>query len=281
MLSRLFVLTAIAALLALMVALPASASTAHKKRGHARMTSNSTQVVVPRGQPVQVAFAVDLTGLTSGFATSLGNAVQMAVEAQPAIRGFPIQINVVNTPCGDSTADLTAAASIVANARNAAVLGPFCSTADAVALPLFEPADLVTISGSTTDPSLPNYGPSVFNSVAVPDGCCPYVDQFDPWYAIVVTLPSDLAWQQAYSLEFGSAPTAFADLYFDAAGLLIRNLQNISSVDGSGNLVINRVGLAQAVRDTTRYQGVTCTITLVPATGYRLNDPTALSRCAD
>ena len=244
-------------------------------------TSNSTQVVVPRGQRVQVAFAIDLTGLTSGFATSLGNAVQMAVEAHPAIRGFPIQINVVNTPCGDSTADLTAAASIVANARNAAVLGPFCSTADAVALPLFEPADLVTISGSTTDPSLPNYGPSVFNSVAVPDGCCPYVDQFDPWYAIVVTLPSDLAWRQAYSLEFGSAPTAFADLYFDAAGLLIRNLQNVSSIDGSGNLVINRAGLAQAVRDTTRYQGVTCTITLVPATGYRLNDPTALSRCAD
>jgi len=280
MFSKFSVLSAIA-LLALTVALPASAATAHKKRAHIQKTSNSTQVVVARGEPVQVAFAVDLTGLTSGFATSLGNAVQMAVEAQPAIRGFPIQINVVNTPCGNSTADLTAAATIVANAQNAAVLGPFCSTADAVALPLFEPADLVTISGSTTDPSLPNYGPSVFNSVAVPDGCCPYVDQFDPWYETVVTLPSDLDWRQAYSLQFGTAPTAFADLYFDAAGLLIRNLQNDSSIDGSGNLVINRAALAQAVRDTTKYQGVTCTITLVPATGYRLNDPTALSRCAD
>jgi len=236
--------------------------------------------VVPRGQPVQAAFAADLTGLTSGFATSLGNAVQMAVEAHPAIRGLPIQMNVVNTPCGDSTADLTAATSIVANTQNAAVLGPFCSTADAVALPVYEAADLVTISGSTTDPSLPNYGPSVFNSVAVPDGCCPYVDQFDPWYAIVVTLPSDLAWQQAYSLEFGSAPTAFADLYFDAAGLLIRNLQNVSSIDSSRNLVINRATLAEAVRNTTKYQGVTCTITLDPATGNRINDPTALSHCA-
>jgi hypothetical protein len=29
-----------------------------------------------------------------------------------------------------------------------------------------------------------------------------------------------------------------------------------------------------------RGQGVSCTITLDPATGNRLNDPTALSRCA-
>ena len=280
MFSKFFVLSAIAAL-ALVVAFPASANTAHRKRAHIRISSSSTQVVVPRGQPVQAAFAADLTGLTSGFATSLGNAVQMAVEAHPAIRGLPIQMNVVNTPCGDSTADLTAATSIVANTQNTAVLGPFCSTADAVALPVYEGADLVTISGSTTDPSLPNDGPSVFNSVAVPDICCPFfVDEFGPWYATVMTLPSDLEWRQAYSLEFGSAPTAFADLYFDAASLVIRNLQDVSGVDGSGNLVINRAALAQAVRDTTKYQGVTCTITLEPTTGYRIDDPIALSRCA-
>ncbi len=121
----------------------------------------------------------------------------------------------------------------------------------------------------------------MFNSVAVPDSCCPYVDQFDPWYAVVLTLPSDLDWQQAYSQEFGTAPVAFADLYYDAAGLLIRDLQNTSSIDGGGNLVINRAALAQAVRTTAKYQGVTCTITLKPTTGYRINDPTALSRCAD
>jgi ABC-type branched-subunit amino acid transport system substrate-binding protein len=281
MFSKLSVLAAIAALLALAVALPASANRAHKKHAHMRRTSSSTEVVVPRGQPVQVAFAADLTGLTSSFAASLENAVQMAVEAHPAVRGFPIQIDVVNTPCGDATADLAAATSIVANAQNVAVLGPFCSTADAVALPIYQAADLVTISGSTTNPSLPTLGPDVFNSVAVSDSCCPYVDLFDPWYATVTTLPSDLAWRQAYSLEFGTAPMAFAELYYDAASLLIRNLENSSGIDGSGKIVINRGALAQAVRSTTKYQGVTCTITLDPATGYRVNDPTALSRCAD
>src|SRR5262249_9760676 len=177
-----------------------------------------------------------------------------------AIRGFPIQINIVNMPCGDSAADLTAATRIAGNAQNGGVIGPFCSTADAVALPLFDAARLVTISGSTTSPFLPSLGPHVFNSVSVSDSCCPYADLFGPWYSIVASLPGDLAWRQAYSLEFATTPMAFADLYYDAASLLIRNLQDTSSIDNSGNLVINRAELAQAVRDTTKYQGVTCTI---------------------
>jgi ABC-type branched-subunit amino acid transport system substrate-binding protein len=244
-------------------------------------TSEATQVVVPRGQPVQVAFADDLTGSASAFGTSLANAVQMAVGAHPAIRGFPIQVNLVDAPCGDPTADVAAATSIVANSQNLGVLGQLCSTGFDQALPLYQAADLVTITGSATDPALPSFAPTIFNRTAVNDRCCPFVDEFDPWYATVATLPSDLAWQQAYSLEFATAPTAFADLYYDAASLLIRNLQDVSTIDGSGNLVISRAALAQAVRDTTKYQGVSCTITLDPATGNRLNDPTALSRCAN
>ncbi len=247
----------------------------------AASASDGTQVIVPRGQPVEVAFAADLTGSANGFTASLANAVQMAVEAHPAIRGFPIQINLVDPPCGDATLDVAAARAIVADTQNVGVFGQFCSSGFDQALPAYQAGDLVTIMGSATDPSLPSFGPSVFNSVAVPDGCCPFVDQFDPWYAIIVTLPSDLDWRQAYSLQFGAPPTAFADLYYDAASLLIRNLQDISSLEGSGNLVISRAALAQAVRETTKYQGVTCAITLDAATGYRANDAIALSRCAD
>jgi ABC-type branched-subunit amino acid transport system substrate-binding protein len=245
------------------------------------VTSDSTQVVVSRGHPVEIAYAPDLTGVTSDFAASLTNAVQMAVEAHPAIRGFPIQINVVDTPCGDSTADAGAAASVVANVQNVGVIGPFCSTADSVQLPIYEAADVVTVSGSTTNQLLPPLGPSVFNSVDISDSCCPYVDLAAPWYATVETLPSVLAWRQAYTDKFGTSPVTFADLYYDATSLLIRNLQNVSSVDGSGNLVISRAALAESVRHTTKYQGVTCTIMLDPATGYRVNDPPALARCTD
>jgi len=237
-------------------------------------SSDATQVVVPRGGPVQIAFANDLTGFAAGFSASLANAVAMAVEAHPAIRGFPIRISVVDAPCGDPAADVATAIGIVSDPQNVGVLGQLCSLGFDQALPIYDSAGVVTITGSATNDSLPSFGPTVFNRTAVDDD-----DGFGGWYATVSSLPADVAWRQAYTLEFGSAPTAFADLYYDAASLLIRNLQQVSSID-DGSLVINRSALAQAVRNTTKFQGVSCTVTLDPATGNRVNDPDALSRCA-
>lgn len=236
--------------------------------------SDSTQVVVPRGQSLQVAFAEDLTGFGSSLEPGIANAVRMAVDAHPTVHDFPIQVNAVNAPCGDATGDVAAADSIAANIQNVGVLGQFCSTGFDQALPVYEGAGLVTITGSATNDALPSFATTVFDRTAVADA-----GGFASWYAAVSQLPSDLAWRQAYTLRFGTAPTDFADLYFDAAGLLLRNLESVSTVDG-GSLVVNRAALAQAVRGTTSYEGVTCTITLDPATGNRLNDPNALSRCA-
>ena len=237
--------------------------------------SDSARVIVPRGQPVEIAFADDLTGFGSSFAASLANAVEMAVEAHPAIRGFPIQISLFDAPCGDPAADAAAATSIVANRQNVAVLGQLCSYGFDQALPIYESGGVVTISGSATADSLPSFAPTVFNRTVVDDG-----DGFSSWYAMVSLASRDLAWQQAYAAEFGAAPTPFADLYYDAAGLLIRRLQRVSTIE-DGNLVIDRTALAQAVRQTTSYQGVTCAVTLDPATGNRLNDSTAPSHCTD
>jgi len=44
--------------------------------------------------------------------------------------------------------------------------------------------------------------------------------------------------------------------------------------------VIDRAALANAVRNTTNYQGVSCTITIDPTTGNRINDQAALAHCA-
>jgi ABC-type branched-subunit amino acid transport system substrate-binding protein len=237
-----------------------------------RVRSDATLVAVPRGQPVQVAFAAALNA--PEYEPSIANAVQMAVEAHPAIRGFPIQINLVSAACGDPAADVAAATSITANLQNVAELGQFCSYGFDQALPIYQSAGVVTISGSATNDSLPSFGPTVFDRTTVDD------DTFDSWYATVAQLPRDLAWQQAYALRFAGAPSGFADLYYDATSLLIRDLQQVSVVDVGGTLIVNRAALAGAVRTTTGYQGVSCTITLDPSTGNRLNDPTALSRCA-
>jgi len=141
-------------------------------------------------------------------------------------------------------------------------------------LSVYENAGIVTINGSTTNPCLPSVGPTVFNSTAVPD------PGFGEWYSEITTLPSDLLWQTAYQSEFGAVPTEFADLYFDATTLLLLRLQEASRIV-DGDLVIDRAALAQAVRNTSRFNSVTCTVTLDPATGFRIDDPAALARCAD
>ena len=76
-----------------------------------------------------------------------------------------------------------------------------------------------------------------------------------------------------------SGPTSnFDSLYFDAATLLLDRLQQVSKIK-DGNLVIDRKELAKAVRRTTDFPGVTCTITLDPKTGNRINDPASLAGC--
>lgn len=222
---------------------------------------------------MQIAFADPLG--EADYPTSFANAIQMAVHAHPRVRGFRIRVNLVDAPCGDATTDVAAATSITANRQNVAVLGQMCSSGFDQALPIYQAAGIVTISGSATSDSLPSYGPTVFDRTIVRDS-----DDLVAWYASVQTLASDVTWRRAYTAEFDSTPRPFADLYFDATRLLLARLRQVSRVVG-GRLVINRAALARAIRNTTIFPGVTCTIRLDPATGNRVNDSSALRQCAD
>ncbi|HEU0335331.1 MAG TPA: hypothetical protein VFR43_02190 [Gaiellaceae bacterium] len=248
-----------AALVATAVASPAS--------------STAGRVVVPRGQPVQIAFtAVTTEGeLLAGFTASFRKAIRMAIALHPTIRGFPVKVNAVETSCsGDNAAAATA---IVANEQNTAVIGHLCSDGFVSALPIYEAAGIVTVSGSATRDGLPALGPSVFNRVHVRDG-----DGGEAWYELVRTSPRNVLWRQLYLFAWGSQPEPFADLYFDAARLLLARLEQTSAVVG-GNLVVDRAALARAVRNTSGFFGVTCAVDLDPATGNRVNDPESLARC--
>src|SRR5262249_46525377 len=109
-------LVLIAAVLAASVA---GASTPRKKKVVPPPVSNTIHVVVPRGQPIQIAFAAD-----SGFdgTASLADAIQMAVDNHGGVLGFPIRIDAVNAPtCGIPPNAVSAATSaaykITANLR--------------------------------------------------------------------------------------------------------------------------------------------------------------------
>lgn len=239
-------------------------------------TATST-VVVPRGQPLQIAFTADTTHvpIIADVSTSAEDAIQMAIEQHPTIRGFRVQLNHVETDCsGDNTSSATA---IVGNTQNTAVLGNICSSGMRSALPIYEAAGVVTISGSATASDLPALGPTVFNRTAVVSDAPG--DAGDIWASQVATLPSVVEWAQEFEAEFGTAPflEPYPALYFDAASLLLNRLQQVSRIV-NGNLVIDRAVLASAVRNTTNFQGVSCTVTLDPSTGNRIDD---LVGCAE
>jgi hypothetical protein len=260
------------ALVCLAVAL-ATAVTANGAH-NSPLSSNAVQVVVPPGQPVQFAFTADSTeSFFSPYSATFQNAITMAMRFHPMIHGFRIQENPVETSCpGD---DSGSAGVIVANLQNAAVLGNLCSIAGAeTALPIYEAHGVVAISGSATADSLPALAPTVFDRTAVKDG-----DGGTAWLAAVQASPRYALWRTIYELEFGAPPTDYAELYFDAANLLVSRLQQVSRVV-NGSLVINRSALARAVRNTTNFPGVSCTVSFDPATGNRLNDPASLARCA-
>jgi ABC-type branched-subunit amino acid transport system substrate-binding protein len=236
--------------------------------------AGTTTVVVPRGQPLQIALANDLTGFASAFSGSVSNAVRMAVAAHPTLHGFPIQIATYDAPCGDTAADVATAVAITADPQSAGVIGQLCSAGFDQALPVYEAAGVVTITGSASDAALPGFGPTVFDRTAVAD------PNFDAWYGTVKTLPTELAWQHGYELLFGEPPLDFADLYYDATSVLLRSLSRVAHVSRAGALVIDRAALARDVRSTRHFAGVSCTVTLDRATGNRVNDPASLARCA-
>jgi ABC-type branched-subunit amino acid transport system substrate-binding protein len=255
-------------LLAAALVLAAAAPAAARPKPRHAVHSNAAHVVVTRGQPVQIAFTADTTDLPE-YSTSIENAVRMAIAQHPRVKGFPVQLNVVETRCGQDpnvdADDAAAAQTIVANTQNTAVLGNLCSFGFPPALAVYQAAGVVAISGSATADWLPSPALTAFDRTVVSDG-----DGFASWYPLVQALPSDLAWQTEYALEFGSGPQPFADLYFDAAGLLLDRLRHVSHRDPAGDLVIDRAALAAAVRNTTDYDGVSGTIAVDPATGNRL-----------
>jgi ABC-type branched-subunit amino acid transport system substrate-binding protein len=240
---------------------------------------SGSQVVIPRGQPIELAVAFDNTGLIAPYSQSINDAVQMAIDQQGSIRGFRLQVNPFEAVCGGGTpasnaANAASATAVAGNPQIVAVLGHFCSAEAPTWLPIYQSAGIVAINGSTTAPGLSAYGPTVFDRTAVIEP-----DFTNTWYPTVKTLPSDIQWRNRFQARFGFPPSDFADLFYDATGVLLQAIKRTAFVS-HGNLVINRAALAAAVRRTHNYHGITCTVSLDPATGDRIEDTASLARCA-
>jgi len=212
---------------------------------------NSTVTITP-GNPIEVAFAM---WFGWGSTQDMFDAVQMALDDYGQIRGFDTLLNDYDAGC-DPTTGASAAAAITANAQNVGVVGPFCSSSTSGALPVFETSDFVMISPSNTAVDLHNFGPNAFNRVVFAD------PDFDPFDEAISALPSTQAWEADFATTYGRSPGMFAKYAYDATTLLLTRIEQVSTLDGGGNLVIDREELRTAVRTTTNFPAVTGPITL-------------------
>lgn len=211
-----------------------------------------TVVIIPAGSPIQIAVAS-----WYGYASYKDQfkAVQMAIDDYGAIKGFTVQKNEYDEGCSEPGGSAVGAA-IVANPQNIGVIGPMCSSSSVGALPLFENAELVMLSPSNTNQTLPTYGPNAFNRLVVYD---PYFEEY--WIATINALPNVQTWEEQFNTLHGYAPDVIARFAYDATTLLLTRIDQVSSLS-SGDLTINRQALATAVRATFNFSGVTGRITL-------------------
>src|ERR1700694_2933571 len=90
----------------------------------AALPAATGQVVVPLGNVIQIAVVLPFSGDLTPMGDGAWNAVQLAVERHQRIRGFSVQLNRFDGPCGpDGGLNLAAANQVVANPPSVAVIG--------------------------------------------------------------------------------------------------------------------------------------------------------------
>ena len=218
-------------------------------------------VIVPAGDPIQIAFA-------SWFDPGVPyqdymDAFDMAVEDYGSINGFSIQRNNYNAGCDLSTG-VVAGNEIITNTQNLGVVGPYCSYSTIGMASVLETAGVVMISYSNTFPDLGGYGWTIFNRTVVAD------PGYLGWDAKVSEFPSVLDWSADFHTKFGRQPTSYAKYAYDATTLLLARIDEVSALDPSNNLLVDRFALASAVRNTSSFMGITGLITL-ETDGDRIN----------
>lgn len=124
-----------------------------------------TPITVPAGEPIVIGVSSALTGPIGLRGTEYRDAVIVSVnrwkdEHGTTIEGHEIEIQAEDDGCTESDVTLGAAMRLLSRAGLVGVLGPQCSAGADVAIPLYNDAATVAISGSATTSALTDEQPS-------------------------------------------------------------------------------------------------------------------------
>ncbi|TEU10117.1 MAG: hypothetical protein E3J21_27165 [Anaerolineales bacterium] len=120
------------------------------------------QVVVPPDDTIHIGLVTDFSGAVSWLGPVKENAVQMAIEDQGPVKGFPVSVIVADGGC-QGEMGTAAAQTMVADPTIAGVIGHTCSSSCGPGALVYEGAHLVMISPSCTGPDLSGPGYQIFN----------------------------------------------------------------------------------------------------------------------
>jgi predicted amidohydrolase YtcJ len=226
-------------------------------------------LVIPSGDPIRIAFVGPSSGQHAVLLPAMLETAQIALEEHGPIHGFEVDLAPFDDACSEQ-GGLEVADEISATDGFTAILGPMCSSSARAGLPAYEEAQLALVSPSVDDPDLPAFGPAVFNRVFFDQDQLAAMGKDEDY---VNDLPQAQVLFDAYQARTGSQPPEAYKHYlaygYDAFGILLDALVRVAELKDDGSLAIPREALAQAIRATSAYEGVTGRISL-DAQGNRI-----------
>ncbi|OGO21412.1 MAG: hypothetical protein A2Y54_11300 [Chloroflexi bacterium RBG_16_51_16] len=124
--------------------------------GAAACTSDKTQVCVPQGEPIHIAYALTVSGATATLGEDSKGAIEIAIDDKGGqLLGHPLELTGEDTLC-NAEGGQAAGTKLAADPSVVGVIGTNCSSEARAAMPLLSEAGMVMISPSNTNPDLTN-----------------------------------------------------------------------------------------------------------------------------
>jgi serine/threonine protein kinase/Tol biopolymer transport system component/ABC-type branched-subunit amino acid transport system substrate-binding protein len=212
--------------------------------------------VVPPGGGINIGLVADFSGTVNWIGPLKENAAWMAIEDRGPIRGFPVSVISADGGCqGD--AGRAAAQRMAEDPSIVGIVGHTCSTSCSPAAPIYQGAYIVMISPSCTTPSLSASGYPILNRVAIRDD-----QEGDERNAGIVHTDAYQKFADRYRLHYDQPLDEvemgfFVAYAYDATAVLLDALDRVAVLDPSGSLIVGKQALANEVRATIDYPGIT------------------------
>lgn len=110
-------------------------------------------IALDQREPLRIGLSLALTGDDTGDAQRIERGVRLALEERGTVRGWPVELLLIDDGCSES-GSIAAAERFIALPAVAAVIGPMCSRGCVPASRLYEQAKLVMVTPSCTAPAL-------------------------------------------------------------------------------------------------------------------------------